>query len=215
MSTGTATSTLRPVGPSNHTTTPQIREEIFELRARTAEARHQAATLASHANDLHDRVQGFDLDDRAAALIQNDPSVLLAFLGDDLGMPWSLVADLINVSPTAVRKWRRGGSMTPETRARLARLVAFCQVLPEVEPRITDAVLWLQSPLISGATTLTPADLFTRGSDVGLLNRAAGRVTAERLLDAEVPDWRTATRPDSRHRVVEAPDGVLSIVPAE
>jgi transcriptional regulator with XRE-family HTH domain len=160
-------------------------------------------------------VQEFDLDDRAGALVQNEPAVLLSLLGDELGMPWSMVADLVGVSPTAVRKWRRGGSLTPETRARLARLAAFCQVLPEVEPRITDVVLWLQSPVISGSTTITPADLFAQGSDVALLNRAAKRVSAEQLLDAEAPDWRATTRPDGRHRVIEAPDGVLAIVPVE
>jgi hypothetical protein len=215
MSNGTATSSIRPLAPGDQTTTPQIREDIFELRAQTAQVRDEVANLANRADDLHDQVQGFDLDDRAAALAQNDPPILLSLLGDELGMPWSMVADLVGVSPTAVRKWRRGGAMTPETRARLARLVAFCQVLPEVEPRIADVVLWLQSPIIAGSTTLTPTDLFARGSAIALLNRAAKRLSAEQLLDAEIPTWRETTRPDSRHRVVEAPDGVLAIVPVE
>ena len=215
MTIGTATSSIQPLAPGDQTTTPQIREDVLDLRARTAEVRTQAAHVASQADDLHDRVQEFDLDDRTAALVQNEPSGLLALLGDDLGMPWSLVADLVGVSPTAVRKWRRGGALTPETRSRLARLVAFCQVLPEVEPRITDVALWFQTPIISGSTTITPADLFARGSDVAVLNRAASRVTAEQLLDAEVPDWRTTTRPDRRHRVIEAPDRVLAIVPVD
>jgi hypothetical protein len=215
MSSATATSSIRPLTPSDQTTTPQIREDVFELRARTAEARTQAASLASRADDLHDRVQEFDLDDRAGALVQNEPAVLLSVLGDELGMPWSMVADLVGVSPTAVRKWRRGGALTPETRARLARLVAFCQVLPEIEPRINDVVLWFQSPLISGSTTLTPLDLFAQGREVALLNRAAKTVTAEQLLDDEVPNWRETTRPDAQHRVVEAPDGVLAIVPVQ
>jgi hypothetical protein len=213
MSTATGTSSIRPLNPSDQTTTPQIREDVFELRARTAEARSRAASLSSRADDLHDRVQEFDLDDRAGALAQNDPTVLLSLLGDELGMPWSVVADLVGVSPTAVRKWRRGGALTPETRARLARLVAFCQILPEVEPRINDVVLWFQSPLISGSTTITPLDLFAQGREVALLNRAAKRITPEQLLDVEIPNWRETTRPDTRHRVVEAPDGVLAIVP--
>jgi hypothetical protein len=215
MSTGTAAGSIRQLDPSDQTTTPQIREDVFKLRARTAEVRSHAASLANRADDLHDRVQEFDLDDRAAALAQNDPSVLLSLLGDELGMPWSLVAELVGVSPAAVRKWRRGGSLTPESRARLGRLVAFCQILPEVEPRIADVALWLQTPVISGSTTITPVDFFARGSDVALLNRAAKRVTSEQLLDAEIPNWRATTRPDSRHRVVEAPDGVLAIVPVE
>jgi hypothetical protein len=213
--TGTSTTSIRSLPPRDQTTTPQIRDDVFELRARSAEVRDQATTLVNEAEVLHDRVQEFDLDDRASALAQNDPAVLLSALGDDRGMPWSLVAQLVGVSPTAVRKWRRGGALTPESRSRLAKLVAFCQVLPELDPLIGDVALWLQSPVISGATTITPADLFARGSEVALLNRAAKRITAEQLLEAEVPNWRATTRPDNRHRVVEAPDGIMSIVPAE
>lgn len=212
---GTATQSIRSLPERDQTATPQIRDDVFELRARSAEARDQAANLASEAQDLHDRVQAFDLDDRAGALAQNDPGDLLATLGDDRGMPWSLVADLVGVSPTAVRKWRRGGALSPDSRARLARLVAFCQILTEIDPLIDDAALWLQSPIIAGATTLVPADLFARGQEIALLNRAAKRTTAEQLLDDVYPDWRTTTRPDDRHRVVEAEDGVMSIVPAD
>lgn len=215
MSNGTATHSIRSLPERDQTLTPQIREDVFELRARSAEARDHAANLANEAQDLHDRVQAFELDDRAAALAQNDPRDLLAALGDERGMPWSLVADLVGVSPTAVRKWRRGGALTPDTRSRLARLVAFCQLVPEVDPRIGDVALWLQSPLIAGTTTLTPANLFARGEEIALLNRAAKRTTAEQLLDAVHRNWRGTTRPDDRHRVVEATDGVMSIVPAD
>lgn len=213
--TGTATTSIRSLPPRDQTATPQIRDDVFELRARSAEVRDQATTLVSEAEVLHDRVQEFDLDDRASALVQNDPTVLLAALGDERGMPWSLVAKLVGVSPTAVRKWRRGGALTPESRSRVAKLVAFCQVLGEVDPLIDDVALWLQSPVISGSTTITPADLFARGSEVALLNRATKRMTPEQLLDTEVPGWRATSRPDDRHRVVEAPDGVMSIAPVE
>jgi len=217
MSSGTASGAIRSLERPEQSTTPspQIREDVLDLRAQTAEVRAHAANLSAQAEDLHDRVQEFALDDRAAALVQNDPSVLLSMLGEDWGMPWSLVANLVGVSPTAVRKWRHGGALTPDTRSRLARLVAFCQIVPEIEPRITDLALWLQSPIIAGSTTITAADLFAHGADIPLLNRAAARVTAEQLLDSEVPQWRTTTRPDARHRVVEAPDGVLAIVPVD
>jgi hypothetical protein len=215
MSGGTATGSIRQLAPADNTTTPQIREDVLNLRARTAEVRGYAANLASQADDLHDRVQEVDLDDRATTLVQNEPSVLLSALGEELGMPWSLVAELVGVSPTAVRKWRRGGAITPDTRSRLARLVAFCQVLPELEPRITDVVLWLQSPIIAGSSTITAGELFAKGSDVALLNRATSRITAEELLDTAAPGWRSTTRPDNGHRVVEAPDGELAIVPVD
>jgi hypothetical protein len=215
MSTSTLSESIRPLAPGDQTTTPQIREDVLDLRARSAEVRAQAADLANRADTLHDKVQEFDLDDRAAALVQNEPAVLLSRLGEDLGMPWSLVADLVGVSPTAVRKWRRGGALTPETRSRLARLAAFSQVVPELEPRITDIALWFQGPVIAGSTTVTPAIIFALGGDVALLNRATARITAEQLLDSVIPDWRTTTRPDRHHRVVEAPDGVLAIQPVE
>jgi hypothetical protein len=215
MSSSTATESIRSLPQRDQTKTSQIRDDVFELRARSAEVRDQAATLVNEAEVLHDRVQEFDLDDRASALAQNEPDVLLNALGDERGMPWSLVAQLVGVSPTAVRKWRRGGALTPESRSRLARLVAFCQVVTEVDPLIEDVSLWMQSPVISGATTLTPADLFAANSEVALLNRAAKRISAEQLLDGEVSTWRATTRPDNRHRVIEAPDGVLSIVPVD
>ncbi len=213
--TGTATESIRSLPQRDQTKTPQIRDDVFEVRARSAEVRDRFATWASEAQDLHDRAQEFHLDDRAGALAQHAPGVLLTALGDERGMPWSLVAQLVGVSPTAVRKWRRDGALTPESRSRLARLVAFCQIVPEVDPLIGDVTLWLQSPAISGATTLTPADIFARGAEIALLNRAAKRITAEQLLDTVVPDWRATTRPDNRHQVVEAADGVMSIVPVD
>lgn len=215
MSTGAATGSIRSLPERDRTATPQIRDDVLELRAQSAEARDHAASLVSRAEDLHDRVQAFDLDDRAGALAQNEPADLLNVLGDERGMPWSLVAQLVGVSPTAVRKWRRGGALTPDRRSRLARLVAFCQVVSEMDPRIDDVALWLQSPVISGATTITPADIFAQGAEIALLNRAAGRSAPEQLLDTVDADWRTTTRPDSHHKVVEAPDGVMSIVPVE
>jgi hypothetical protein len=208
-------SSIRALPELDRTSTPQIRDDVFELRAHTAEFREQASTLANRARGLHDRVQAVDLDDRASALVQNDLDVLLNAMGDDRGLPWSVVADLVGVSPTAVRKWRRGGEITPDRRARLARLVAFCQIVSELDPRIDDVGLWLQSPIVAGATTLTPADLFARGAELALLNRAATRTGAEELLDSIDPHWRTTTKPDDRHRVVEASDGVRSIVPVD
>jgi len=215
VSTGSATGSIRSLPERDRTSTPQIRDDVFELRAQSAWARDQAAGLVSRAADIHHRVQAFDLDERAGTLAQNEPRDLLAGLGDDRGLPWSLVAQLAGVSSTAVRKWRRGGALTPESRSRLARLVAFCQIVGAVDPRIGDVALWLQSPVIAGATTLTRAELFSRGAEIELLKHAAGRITSEQLLDGSAPGWRHMTRPDHHHRVVEASDGVMSIVPVD
>jgi len=173
--------------------------------------RDRASEVAGQANDLHGRVQRADLDLRATSLQQTEPQDLLDTLAIELGMPWSLVAGLAGVSAAAVRKWRRGGTLTPESRYRLARIVAFCQVTRELNPRIADPVLWLQTPL-SIHTTVTAADLYAAGAADGLLDVVAERVEPAQLLDAVLPGWREAHPPDHRHRVVLAPDGVPSIV---
>jgi hypothetical protein len=216
--------TTMPVGTSiqplqqrerDRTAAAQITDDVILLRATTAEVRDQANSLANQASVLHDRVQQFDLDDRTMTLSQNDLTDLLNSLGDDLGLPWSVIAELVGVSTTAVRKWRRGGEITHERRARLARLLAFCSIVPKLDPRIDDIARWLQTPLIVGASTLTPADLFVRNAEIPLLNRVADRTKSEELLDRILPDWRDTTRPDNRHQVVMASDGVPSIVPVD
>ncbi|MEJ7785610.1 MAG: hypothetical protein WKF96_12465 [Solirubrobacteraceae bacterium] len=205
--------TIRDLPRGDRTVTPQIHDELFDLRARTTQLRQDSATAAGAAEDIHDRVQTLDLNERASALVQNDLADLLVMLGEDRGMPWSLVADLVGVSATAVRKWRRGGEITPDRRARLARLVAFCQIVADRDSGFPDVSLWLQTPIIAGATALTPADLFAETHEIEALNLAGRVKSAEEVLDRVRADWRTSTRPDNHHRVVEAPDGVLSIVP--
>lgn len=207
-----ASSTIRPLPPPDQTRTQQIVDrDLFELRAKTAELRDEAARLSSDADALHTSVQTIDLNQRAVALAQSDPSDLLEAVGRHLGMPWSLVADLIGVSPTAIRKWRKGGSMTPENRISLGRLVAFCQLIPELDPRILDPALWLQTPL-DPATTLTAGDLYVAGYADQLLGLAAGRASATEVLDQFSADWRSTHPADRHHRVVIAPDGIPSIV---
>jgi hypothetical protein len=211
----TASSTIRPLPAPDQTRTPQIVDrDLFELRAQTAEIRDEAARLHERAGQLHTSVQAADLDRRAAALAQNNPADLLETLGEDLGMPWSLVAELIGVSPTAIRKWRKGGALTPDSRIRLARLVAFCQVIAELEPRITDPALWLQTQL-AAATSLTAKDLYAAGHADQLLDLAAQRASRTEVLDAFSANWRSIYPADDHHRVVIAPDGVPSIIPID
>lgn len=208
----TASSAIRSLPATEKTQTPQIRDlDLLELRATTAEIRDRASEIAGRADDLHGRVQRADLDQRAAALQQTAPQDLLETLADELGMPWSLVAELSGVTAAAVRKWRRGGTLTPESRYRLARIVAFCQVVVELNPRIADPVLWLQSPL-SSHTTLTAKDLYAVGEADGLLDVVAERIEAVQLLDRVAAGWQSTHRPDEHHRVVLGPDGVPSIV---
>jgi hypothetical protein len=203
--------TIRRLPAPDETRAPQILD-FFELRATTADMRDEATRLSQRAGDLHSQVLRADLDRRAAQLAQGDPADLLATVADDLGMSWTLVADLVGVTPTAVRKWRRGGTVTPENRLRLGHLVAFCEALRELNPRIVDPGLWLETPL-AATVTLTPAHLFRAGLAQQLLDFATERLDAQTALSTFDPEWQSKYRVDERFEVVAAPDGVPSIVP--
>ena len=208
-------STVRTLTRPDQTRAPQVIEhDFYELRALTAEVHDDAARIADRAKGLNERAQHAHLDQRAATLSQSDPDLLLGELADVAGMPWSLVAKLLGVSPTAVRKWRKGGTLAPDSRLRLARIVVFCEMVREADPRIVDPALWLQTPMTS-ATVLTRGDLYALHRADDLLVMAAGRRSPDEVLDGAAPSWRTSHAADPHHRVVLAEDGVPSIVPVD
>ena len=204
--------TIRSLPELDETRTPQVRR-LLDLRAHTAELRDSVTRLSTDADRLHTEVQGADLDERTGWLAQTEPSDLLAAASDELGMSWSLLARLVGVSPTAIRKWRKGSAhMSPENRRHLAHVVAFCEVVRELNPRIIDPTLWLETPLTT-TTTLTPADLIAAGYASALLDLASQRISAVDLLNDFHPGWRQTYPSDRGFTVVEAPDGHHSIIP--
>jgi DNA-binding XRE family transcriptional regulator len=202
--------TIRPLPELDETRTPQLLP--MELRARTAELRDQAIRISDQAQELHTQVQLADLERRATILAQQDLSDLLSAACDEYGMSWNTLAQLVGVTPTAVRKWRKGQAITPEKRRRLALAIAFCRALSDVNPRITDPALWLEMPLHQ-ATTLTGAVLFADGYADLLLDVAAERLEAASALDIYDADWRVRYAADDSHVVVTADDGLPAIVP--
>jgi hypothetical protein len=187
---------------------------LVELRAQTAELRDRADRLSADAKNLHSQVQGEELDRRAMHRAQADPGDLLTAAGEDLGMSWNLLARLVGVTPTAIRKWRRGQPITPDNRRSLAHVIAFSEALSEVNPRITDPALWLETRLHAG-TTITGADLFAAGRIDALLDVAAERISATDALEIFDPQWRQRYPSDNQFSVVVAEDGLPSIVPAD
>jgi hypothetical protein len=206
------TRTIRPLPELDQTRGSQV-VPFKELRAQTAELRDRVDQLSADAKDLHARVQSDDLDRRAMQRAQADPADLLTAVAEDLGMSWNLLARLMRVSPTAIRKWRRGQPITPDNRRELALVIAFSEALREVNPRITDASLWLETRL-HRATTLTGADLFAAGRIDALLDVAAERMSATEALDIFDPQWKHHYPADDHFSVVVADDGIPSIVPA-
>jgi hypothetical protein len=150
------------------------------------------------------------LDKAKAAYTQRSPREVATELGDELGLGQLVTARAVGVTPTAVRKWRRGEPARPEHRDRLSQLAALCSLLMEVG--LHDPAGWIDIP-ISGESTLTPLDLFAgRRADLVVL-LGSGLSDPQETLDAFDPSWRTAFPPDRDYEVVTLTDGSRSVVP--
>lgn len=149
--------------------------------------------------------------DALAAANRRRPVVdLLAELSEQRGVGWSDIADQLDISVPALRKWRKSSSGTaPENHARLAALVAFYSLLHEVG---VASARWMSMPLVTGYT-VTAADLYSEPAAPALLDHAADNIGIgpEALLDELDPGWRETRR--SEYEVVVAPDGMTSLKP--
>ncbi len=150
------------------------------------------------------------LDKARAAYAQRSPRDVATELNAELGVGQLLTARAVGVTPTAVRKWRRGDPARPEHRDRLSQLAALCRLLMEVG--LYDPAGWIDIP-ISSESTLTPLDLFAvkRADLVVLL--ASGLSDPRETLDAFDPSWRSNFAPDRDYEVVTLADGSRSVVP--
>jgi uncharacterized protein (DUF2384 family) len=180
------------------------------LLNRVSALRDVADDLTGDVAELHDAVRAKELDERTTAAALRSPRELLDELSSGFGLSWSSIAKLSGVSATAVRKWRRGETMSPESRRAVARAVTFVEMLVENAGPLQDVGSWLEVPL-SDLTTLTPIDLYALGHVTSLLDLAGGRTGAHAVLDAFDPRWRERYAPDTTFEVVDGGDGHLSI----
>lgn len=202
-------------GTSGLQTTPTVPETgDARLLNHVGALRDGTAFLQTDVKRLHDDVRSRELDERTSAVALRDPRDLLRELSHQHALSWSTIARLTSVSPTAVRKWRRGEAIGSVSRRSLARAVTFLAMLAEHSSPIADVGTWLEMPL-SDQATLTPVDVYT-GGHIGLLfDHVAGHLAAHGVLDQHDPDWRTRYAVDDRFAVEQAGDGHLSIVEAD
>jgi len=202
-------------GTSGLRTTPAVPETGDDRLLNQVSALRDGATfLQKDVQRLHDDVRGRELDERTTAAALRDPRDLLRELSHRHGLSWATIARLSSVSPTAVRKWRRGEAIGSVSRRNLARAVTFLEMLGEHSSPIADVGTWLEMPL-SDQTTLAPVDLYAGGRVELLFDHVAGHLTAHGMLDRYEPTWRTSHAPDERFTVEPAPDGNLSIIENE
>jgi transcriptional regulator with XRE-family HTH domain len=149
------------------------------------------------------------LDAAAAVYAQDAPQDVIRQL-TDLGVNQLVIARALGVTPTAVRKWKRGETAKSDHRGRLARLAATHALLTETG--LHDPAGWLDIP-ISSESTLTPLDLFIGGrADLSVL-LAARLMEPHEVLDAYAPAWRQTYPIDPDYEVVMLGDGSRSAVP--
>lgn len=189
--------------------TAKAAPELDKLTRRTAGLRDEVSLVAQDTEALHLKAVSLSLGDLAARLNLGRP---LAAMLDELaeaGLSWAEIAAVAEVTPAAVRKWRRGGDAAGAKRMAVAQLLALIQMLDQ--HAVAEPAAYLISPLLP-ETTITVLDVF-RGSRHDLvLDLAAQRKTASAVLDEFRPSWRTSSA--RRFVVAEDADGERALVPA-
>lgn len=207
-------------------TATQVQPDVYrdlagatgDLAVRAAELTDRYDRGANDAQELHTEALQHALTALTMDLEREPLAELLDELSGRFGFSWSTLARCLRVTPTAVRKWRRGEEPSAENKQRVAYALAFARKLQEIDARLTDVGYWLEAPM-SAETTLTRADLYRGGAAVDLLRMARSSVRVapdtlrpEQVLDVHVPGWRRSHARDERFAVRWDEEGMPSIV---
>jgi hypothetical protein len=178
------------------------------LSIKADDIRTRADQVGGQAQDLHDRVRALNLDGWTRNKSRHDVPTLLDELAYQRGMAWTHIAEIADVSVSAVRKWRKGNDASPESRSRLARFAALLDMLEE-DAGIEDPATWMEMELpLAAGYCIRPLDLYLTGQVMALFDIAEQRKPVEYILDDIRPDWRAAR---SKFEVFEDADGMRSI----
>lgn len=180
-------------GVSEYAPLPLNSTRALSLRADYL--RTEMDTLGGEVHELHGEARELDLADRTFQKTKKSVSGLLEELAGERGMGWSDIAEVVGVSISAVRKWRKGGDASPESRSKLGRIAALLDLLEE-KGLVQDPAAWMEMdlPLDSGYF-IRPLDLYLEGHVAALIDLAEQRQTVAQVLDQVRPNWR-ASRSD-------------------
>lgn len=179
-----------PPTASSAVTTPKIDQPTRlspDVVADSAGAlRSDVLQLSADVAETHNRLLDIQLEARTDEAAKRSPLDLLGELSD-LGFAWTSIARLVGVSVPGLRKWRQGESVSGDNRRRLARVVAFVNILNR-HHMVSDVASWLDMPLADSG--LTGIDVFAAGQIADLTEYAAQHITGSELLDRTMPEWR-------------------------
>ena len=169
---------------------PSAPSETRALSLRADYLRTEVDMLGGEMQELHGAVREHDLADRTLEKSKKAVATLLEELASDRGMGWSDIAEVVGVSVSAVRKWRKGGVASPESRSKLARIVALLDVLEE-KGVIEDPAAWMEMNFtLEPGYFIRPLDLYLEGHITELIELAEQRQTTAQVLDQVRPNWR-------------------------
>ncbi|MGF1645975.1 MAG: hypothetical protein ACFCVF_03505 [Kineosporiaceae bacterium] len=194
------TTTTRPVAPL---------AEMYERTESLGFRRSLDRIVSDGSREQH---QNGVLDEWEARSTERGRSSVVLLLTElaDLGFAWRDIARMVGVSVPAVQKWRRGDAASGENRARLARLVAACDLVTE-HAAVVDVASWFEMPMSPDAP-VTPMDLWADGRHDLVFEYALDREAPSTLLDQWDPGWRERFRSD--YEVAVADDGRRYLRPA-
>jgi transcriptional regulator with XRE-family HTH domain len=154
--------------------------------------RTQVDTLGGEVQELQGEARQRDLADRTLEKSKKSVTRLLEELTSDRGMGWSDIAEVLGVSVSAIRKWRKGSDASPQSRSKLARVAALLDVLEE-KGLVQDPAAWMEIDLpLDAGFFIRPWDLYLEGHVTALIDLAEHRQTATQVLDQVRPNWRNS-----------------------
>jgi hypothetical protein len=182
-----------------------------DILNRASALRDRADSLKTEVDGTHHEVREQRLDELTSMIGRQDPHAVLTELSQDLGLSWSTLSRLVGVSPTAIRKWRRGEPINADNRRALSRVRAFLELLTRNASPLEDVASWLEMK-VSDDATITAVDLFVADRMDLVLDLASARVSPHEALDSFDPEWRARYASDGRFEVVRVGDGMPAIV---
>lgn len=187
---------------------PSAPNETRALSLRADYLRTEVDILGGEMQEMHGEVRERDLIDRMLEKTKKSIAGLLDELAADRGMGWSDIAEVVGVSISAIRKWRKGGDASPESRSKLARIAALLDVLEE-KGLVQDPAAWMEMDLpLEAGYFIRPLDLYFEGHVTALIELAEQRQTVTQVLDQVRPNWRQSR---SDFEVILDDDGERSI----
>lgn len=185
---------------------PETRLTLSPFTTKVGGIRSVARVLHKEMDELHKLSHEEESRTAAAQRGKSSVSSMLAALAD-LGFAWRDIAQMVGVSVPAVQKWRRGEKASGDSRAKLASLLAACDLIAS-HYMVDEIASWFEMPLAASAP-VTPITLYSANRADLVFEFASGHADPEALLTEFDLDWRERYR--SNFEVYEAGDGNRSI----